>query len=93
MTTPETTTPTPPQTIGTLEDIELKKAFLREDIKKDETKMGKMWHDMFYQEVPPSGMARVMAFVNSGAGVIDGLILGWKLYHRFKKFPFIRRSR
>ena len=66
------------RTFCTLEEIESY---------KDEVRIGKLWSDLFHKEdrhTPKTPVQRMINMVNIGSGVLDGLILGWKLYRKFK---------
>ncbi len=71
-----------------LADINLRKEALRNDIIKDEQKIQTMWKGLFERPAAlRSGSTgnRIMALVGNGAGLVDGLILGWKLYRKFRR--------
>ncbi len=78
-----------PITYKSLADIRLRKEMLRNDILKDDQKIRSLWHDLFKKpdalKKNASPGSRIASLVGSGSGVIDGLILGWKLYRKFKK--------
>ena len=72
-----------------LNDIKLRKEIIRNAILEDEKKIGTLWHslfkpsDIFDRNASPS--KRITSFINTGAGIIDGAILGWKLYRKFRR--------
>lgn len=72
-----------------IEEIRARKALLQKDIKTDEEKIDEKWHSLFKKPQALSKTAtpsqRIVSLVNSGAGVLDGLLLVWKLYRKFKK--------
>lgn len=76
-------------TYKSLSDIRLRKEQLREELLSDDRKIKTLWTTLFRQpdvlrrDTTPS--RRISGLFNMGAGVLDGLILGWKLYHKFKK--------
>lgn len=75
------------RTFCTLEEIESYKDEVRQSIHDDEKCIGKLWSDLFHKEdrhPPKTPVQRMINMVNIGSGVIDGLILGWKLYRKFK---------
>lgn len=92
-----TTTPT---VYRSLDEIRLRKAQLLKEINKDSSKMEGIWNTLFHQpkksQLTPT--SRFSSMLKTGAGVLDGLILGWKLYRKFgangkksskkKKFSF-----
>lgn len=72
-----------------IEEIRARKALLQKDIKTDEEKIDEKWHSLFKKPQALSKAAtpsqRITSIVNSSAGVLDGLLLVWKLYRKFKK--------
>lgn len=76
--------------INTLEDIAAYKARVKEEIRKDEKLMASQWHSLFAEEERKSAN-RWMSLMNTGMGVLDGAILGWKLYRKFKKSPILKK--
>lgn len=72
-----------------LNDIRMRKEMLRNDILKDDQKIRTLWHslfkpsDIFDKNTSPS--KRISSLINTGATVIDGAILGWKLYRKFRR--------
>lgn len=76
----DTTTPS----YQSLDEIRLRKAQLLTEITKDSNKIRKTWDSMFHRpknQVTPT--SRFSSTMKMGAGIVDGLILGWKLYRRF----------
>lgn len=72
----------------TLEEIRLRKSQLLVDITKDSNKVEKLWNNLFHkpaQKGKKSPGKRMSSIVSTGASVVDGLILGWKLYRKFKR--------
>lgn len=72
-----------------LEEIQSRKEFLRQDIRKDSEKMTALTHSLFTRPVALKKNAtpaqRIQSLVSSSAGLLDGVILGWKLYRKFRK--------
>lgn len=69
----------------TLGEIRLRKAQLLTDITKDNNRMTDLWNDVFHKPKDNSTPTqRFSGFMNTGAGIIDGLILGWKLYRKLR---------
>lgn len=62
---------------------------LRTDIQKDSAKIDKQWHSLFSKPVALKKDAtpskRINSLLSSGAGLFDAILLGWKLYRKFKK--------
>ena len=72
---------------SSLAEIENYKEQLKRDIRKDEDRITTLWKDLFHKEEhrgPKTPVQRVMGMVNVGTGVLDGVILGWKLYRKFR---------
>lgn len=71
----------------TLDEIRLRKAQLLTDIAKDNNQIRKLWNNLFHK--PSKGRQtpskRLSNWMSTGASVFDGLILGWKLYRKFKR--------
>lgn len=72
-------------TYRTLDDIRQRKDQLLNDISGDSTAMQTLWDSTFHK---PAGIvtptSRFSGMMKTGIGVLDGVILGWKLYRRFK---------
>lgn len=72
-----------------LEEIRLRKDALLKDIRNDDKKIHQLWSSLFHRPDALSGHAtpskRLNSLMSLGAGALDGLVLGWKLYRKFKK--------
>lgn len=73
---------------NTLTDIRLRKEQLHNEILKDDQKIKDLWSGLFqpnsFYDKNASPSKRFSGFMNIGAGVIDGILLGWKLYRKFR---------
>jgi hypothetical protein len=72
-----------------LAEIRLRKELLRNDILRDDQKIHNLWNDLFHAPSAALGSKstttrRFSGLINTGAGILDGVILGWKLYRKFK---------
>ncbi len=70
-----------------LEDIRRRKDELRQSIRQEDQEVRKLWSSLFYKPdhlLPATPTKRISNFLTNSAGIIDGLILGWKLYRKFK---------
>lgn len=83
--------PTPPAnqpTLNTLQDIIDRKRVLRAAIKDDEKQIQEKWRQLFKTPAMFSSNAtpskRIVSVITNGWKLVDGFILGWKLYNRFK---------
>ncbi|WP_077196389.1 hypothetical protein [Prevotella ihumii] len=72
----------------TLSDIRLRKAQLLTEITKESNSMNVLWSSLFQKPnnsaTPSKRFSGVMA---TGVGVVDAVILGWKLYRKFSGKP------
>lgn len=73
---------------SSIEEIQTRKALLRTDIQKDGTKIESQWRSLFQKPAAMRSNAtpaqRISSILNTGAGVLDAFLLGWKLYRKFK---------
>lgn len=68
----------------TLDEIRLRKAKLNTEITKDNVKIKGLWNNIFHRpEKKSTPSMRFSGLMSTGAGIVDGLLLGWKLYRRF----------
>lgn len=78
-----------PISYKTIEEIKLRKAMLLKDIQKDDMRIKNLWNSLFSRPAALKSNAspskRINSMMSTGAGVFDALILGWKLYRKFKK--------
>lgn len=72
-----------------IEEIRLRKAALQKEIEADSAKIDEKWHSLFKKPEALSKSAtpsqRISGIIRSGAGVLDGILLVWKLYRKFKR--------
>lgn len=72
-----------------IEEIRLRKAALQKEIEADSAKIDEKWHSLFKKPEAMSKSAtpsqRISGIISSGAGVLDGILLVWKLYRKFKR--------
>lgn len=72
-----------------IEEIRLRKAALQKEIEADSAKIDEKWHSLFKKPEALSKSAtpsqRISGIISSGAGVLDGILLFWKLYRKFKR--------
>ncbi len=74
-----------PIKIVSLETLDIRKQQLRDDLNKSEEQLADLWNVMFRQpseEELGSPTKRLLATITSASAVIDGALLGWKLYRR-----------
>lgn len=79
-------TPTQASPYRTLDDLRQRKAQLASDIAQDDKRIKALWNTLFHAPKPAATPSqRFTGMINTGAGILDGLILGWKLYRKFGK--------
>lgn len=74
--------------IDSLETLQMRKNELDTELQESEDKLSDIWNKMFHQpteEEMASPTQRAMSLISSSMGLIDGAILGWKLYKKFGK--------
>lgn len=84
-------------TITSLEHIAKMKSETHAELNKSEEKLGDLWDEMFHQpseEEMTSPTQKVISWAMSSAGLIDGALLGWKLYKRLGQgFRFFKKRK
>ena len=78
----------------TIAEIEEYKSSVKEDIQDDEAKIASLWNSLFHKEeptMPQTPVQKIINLANLGTGILDGVILGWKLYRKFHGFKSKRR--
>jgi len=87
-----------------LDEIRLRKAQLRTDLTKDSNKIAGLWNELMHKPKDKNTPTqRFSGVISTGAGILDGLILGWKLYRKFggkqpagvlnKKFSLFKKKK
>jgi hypothetical protein len=76
--------------IDSLKTLQTKRTALKREINGKEADLHKIWDDLFHKKEENlmsslSPTKRIMSFISSSTVVIDGMLLGWKLYNRFGK--------
>ena len=66
-----------------LDDIRARKEELRQSLRQDNQSMKTQWNGLFHQEKSNLPSRRLANIMSTGAFVLDGVILAWKLYNRF----------
>ena len=70
----------------TLTELRQRNAQLLSDIAQDDKRIKALWSQLFYRpKAEGSPSQRLTSLLSTGGGILDGLILGWKLYRRFGK--------
>lgn len=53
-------------------------------INADQQRAATLWKDLFQKPAQPTGFLGGGQIVKTSIGIIDGMILGWKLWRKFK---------
>ena len=71
----------------TLRSIGDRKAQLLKEIRKDSDQINKLRQQLFSKPKMPAKRSGFMPskLMGTGASVLDGLLLAWKLYRKFKR--------
>lgn len=80
---------------NTLNDIRDYKDELRQRIDANKENIEDLWHDLFHREEAPAKtkMQKLARMINLSSGMIDGALLGWKLYRKFQEGAFSSKKR
>ena len=74
------------QAYKSLTEIRARKDALLTDLQKDNKQIKSLWTDLFHKPVALSSTTpskRISGLINTGAGLLDCILLGWKLYRKF----------
>ena len=76
---------------SSLDDIRIYKEELREQIRQDRDVISTKWNDLFHREkqTTQSKAQKIMKMLSMGTGVLDGAMLGWKLYRKYQEGAFL----
>ena len=76
------------QKYNSLEDIRLQKEMLQTDLHQNEQRIALLWKELLKPaeafQKNASTSKRLIGLFNVGANILDGAILGWKLYKKFR---------
>lgn len=71
-----------------INDIIQKKEELRKAITQKEKEINILWDDVFHpkeENTFSTPSQRLLRYANTGLCLMDGMLLGWKLYRRLKR--------
>lgn len=69
-----------------LEELQEQRRQLNASLKTKEKEIADQWHSLFVQEEKSPFMTptqKLLSYANTGAGLLDGALFGWKIYRRF----------
>ncbi|MGN1376354.1 MAG: hypothetical protein ACI4V5_07350 [Prevotella sp.] len=74
-------------TYRTLSEIRHKKEALQKEIKTSNKEIGRLWKNLTSPVTSKKNKKgfSMSSVMNMGMGAVDGLLLVWKLYRKFKK--------
>ena len=76
------------QKYNSLEDIRLQKEMLQTDLHQNEQQIALLWKELLKPaeafQKNASTSKRLIGLFIVGANILDGAILGWKLYKKFR---------
>lgn len=76
------------QKYNSLEDIRYQKEMLQIDLYKNEQQIAYLWKELLKPaealQKNASTSKRLIGLFNVGTNILDGAILGWKLYKKFR---------
>lgn len=81
-----TTMPEMQRKYKTLKAISERKQQLLTGIRADHAQMDTLWKDLTSKHDQPTRGLRMADMLNTGAGIFDGAMLGWKLYRKYYGF-------
>lgn len=71
---------------NTLHEIRLRKELILSEIRRDNQQINVLWKELFRKPEQNRKKGFTMAsLMTTGAGLVDGFMLAWKLYRKFKK--------
>ncbi len=76
------------QIYHSLSEIRLHKLAILKDIQNDGRQINMMWEELFHhpsKSYSGSPTKRIAGLLSIGTTVLDGAILGWKLFRKFKR--------
>ncbi|RRD02233.1 hypothetical protein [Prevotella sp. OH937_COT-195] len=81
-----TLAPANPPRYKTLKSISERKQQLLTGIRADHAQMDTLWKDLTTKHEQPTKGLKMADMLNTGAGIFDGAMLGWKLYRKYYGF-------
>ncbi|MCD7714574.1 MAG: hypothetical protein LUI08_06590 [Prevotella sp.] len=71
-----------------IDDMRRRRKQLKKEIAATEKEISHLWRNLFHKhgrKGSVSRMGRIGSVVSTGVSVVDGALLVWKLYRRFKR--------
>ena len=79
-----------------LSDIKAEKEKLRKALSDKENEIGNLWESVFHpqeEHLVETPTQRLLHYANTGAGLLDGVLLGWKLYRKVGRTFSLKKIR
>lgn len=70
---------------GSMREISQQRKKILTEIRKDNEEMGLLWKDLFRSNAPKKKGITFTSILSTGTGLLDGALLAWKLYRKFKR--------
>ena len=67
-----------------LDDIKMRKQELRRMLQRDNGEISQIWNGLLARPEVNTPTNRIQGLMSKSIGIIDGALLGWKLYQRLK---------
>lgn len=73
--------------ISTIAQLKAQQEIVRAQLRTEQKEMRRQWDRLFRKgsKSPKTPTQRVLGFVAKGSTLFDGVVLGWKLYKKFKR--------
>lgn len=72
--------------ISTIAELKAQEDLVRAQLKAEEKEIRRQWDRLFKakRRSPKTPSQRFLGFFSKGTSLVDGAILGWKLYKKFR---------
>lgn len=82
-----TTTTSATTQISTISELKAQQEVVRAQLRTEEKELRRQWDSLFQKgkKMPKTPTERALGFFTKGSTLVDGAILGWKLYKKFKR--------
>lgn len=70
---------------GSMREIRQQREKVLSEIRKDSSEIGLLWKDLFHSHEPKRKGITIASVLSTGTGILDGFLLAWKLYRKFKR--------
>jgi len=73
--------------ISTIAELKAQEELVRAELRTEQKELRRQWDSLFRRgrKGPKTPTERALGFFSKGSSLLDGAILGWKLYKKFKR--------